>query len=121
MAGGAVVAGVPATGIRLLLTPGTLLWAGILVGLLIVVMGGFLWLQPELRHILGVAVILLAMTSFVTSDFGGLFVGMLLSMLGGSLALAWTHVEARRPAAAPAAAPVPAADARPVGPRPGAA
>ncbi len=87
--GGAIVAYVPATGFRLVFIGGSLLWLGILAGVVIAVFGVFFWLEPHQRRLLGVLTILLGFASFVTSDFGGFFVGMLLTLLGGSLALAW--------------------------------
>lgn len=90
--GGAIVAYVPATGFRLVFIGGSLLWLGMLVGVVIAVFGVFFWIQPHERRILGVLTILLGFASFVTSDFGGFFVGMLLTLLGGSLALAWAPV-----------------------------
>jgi hypothetical protein len=88
--GGAIVAFVPGTSFPLVLIPGGLIWLGILVGVVIVVFGLFFWIQPELRRLLGALTLLLAFASFVTSDFGGLFVGMLFTLIGGSLALSWT-------------------------------
>lgn len=90
--GGAIVAYVPGTSFPLILLPGGLIWLGILVGVVIAVFGLFFWIQPELRRLLGVLTILLGLASFVTSDFGGLFIGMLLTLVGGSLALSWVPV-----------------------------
>jgi len=89
MLGGAVLTYVPGTSIKFVFALGNLLWAGILVGALVLLFGLFLWLQPQFRYILGTLIILLSLFSFVTSDFGGFFIGMLLGMIGGSLAIAW--------------------------------
>lgn len=93
--GGSLVGFVPGTGFKFVFIPNGLIWLGILVGVLIAVCGLFLWIQPELRRLLGVVIMLLAFASFVTSDFGGLLFGMLLTLLGGSLALSWTPVRAK--------------------------
>ena len=90
MVGGAVIAYVPATAFRFMMFGGTLLWAGITVGVLVAVFGLFLWVQPQYRSLLGVLIVVLSLLSFFTSDFGGFFIGMLVAMVGGSMALAWT-------------------------------
>ena len=88
--GGLIVAYVPATAFKFVMFGGTLLWAGITVGVLIAVFGLFLWIQPQFRALLGVMILVLSLLSFFTSDFGGFFIGMLTAMVGGSMALAWT-------------------------------
>jgi hypothetical protein len=52
--------------------------------------GVLLWLNPIDRIIYSVIAILLALWSWITSDLGGFFVGMLLGVVGGALAFAWT-------------------------------
>lgn len=87
--GGGLIAYVPGTAFKFALMPGSLIWAGILVGVIIVIFGLFLWVQPSIRYLLGVLIILFSLFSFITSDFGGLLLGMLLGLVGGSLAMAW--------------------------------
>lgn len=89
MLSGVVVGYVPGTSFKFVFATGNLIWAGVLVGVLIGVLGLFLWIQPMLRYVLGVFIILLSLLSFITSDFGGFFIGMLMGILGGSLAIAW--------------------------------
>jgi hypothetical protein len=86
---GAIIAYVPGTAFKFSLVPGSLIWLGVLVGVLIAIFGLFLWLQPSLRYLLGVLIIMFSLGSFMSSDFGGLIVGMLLGLVGGALAVAW--------------------------------
>jgi Family of unknown function (DUF6114) len=58
---------------------------------LMVVMGLSMWVAPQFRVFAGIATIRFSLTSFVTSNFGGLLIGMLLGIVGGPLAVAWTR------------------------------
>jgi hypothetical protein len=89
MLGGALIAYVPATAFKLLLVANSSLIIGILVGALVGVFGLMLWFARPLRVLLGVLIVLLSLVSFFTSDFGGLLLGMLMGLIGGSLAIAW--------------------------------
>ena len=89
MLGGALIAYVPATAFKLLLVANSSLVIGIFVGVLVGVFGLLLWFLRALRVVLGVFILLLSLVSFFTSDFGGLLLGMLMGLIGGSLALAW--------------------------------
>ncbi|GAA3726739.1 DUF6114 domain-containing protein [Salinactinospora qingdaonensis] len=59
------------------------------VGLLLIAIGVLAWLQPAQRIFYGIVAILLALASFVTSNFGGFLIGMLLGLVGGSLIFGW--------------------------------
>ncbi len=83
----------PATAIRLIFVSGDVVWLGTLVGVLIGVLGLFLWFMPGHRHLYSVLAVLLALVSLITSDLGGFLVGMLLAVIGGSMAFAWTDDE----------------------------
>jgi hypothetical protein len=63
---------------------------GVLIGTLLIVCGVLLWLTPAHRTFYAVAGVLLAVLSFITSNLGGFFLGMLLGITGGSLAFGWT-------------------------------
>jgi len=79
---------------------------GVLIGLLLIAAGIMLWVSPVHRVFYGVAGVVPAIASFPTSNLGGFFIGMLLAVIGGSLAFAWAPGEPDRPAdqsAAPAA------------------
>ncbi|MFE5865409.1 DUF6114 domain-containing protein [Streptomyces virginiae] len=61
----------------------------LIIGVLLITLGLALWFQATIRVFAGVAAILLALVSIPVSNLGGFFVGFLLSMVGGALALAW--------------------------------
>jgi hypothetical protein len=60
-----------------------------LMAALMALMAMVMWFQPHLRVIAGVATILFALASFLTSNLGGFLLGMLLGLVGGSLAVGW--------------------------------
>jgi uncharacterized protein DUF6114 len=60
-----------------------------LMAALMALMALVMWFQPHLRVIAGVSTILFALASFLTSNLGGFLLGMLLGLIGGSLAVAW--------------------------------
>jgi Family of unknown function (DUF6114) len=62
---------------------------GVLIGLLLVAAGVMLWVNAEHRVFYGIAGVVLGIVSFPTSNLGGFFIGMLLAVIGGSLAFAW--------------------------------
>jgi len=64
--------------------------AGYLIPAHLLLMGVLLWLNPAERTIYSLIAIFLALWSWTTSNLGGFFVGMLLGMVGGALAFAWT-------------------------------
>lgn len=61
----------------------------LIIGVLLITLGLALWFQQAIRVFAGVAAILLALVSLPVSNLGGFFMGFLLSMLGGALALSW--------------------------------
>ena len=73
---------------------------GVLLGVLLIACGLLLWLNPVHRTFYAIAGVLLAVLSFIASNFGGFFIGMLLGIIGGSMGFAWTpsaDQPARRP------------------------
>ena len=70
--------------------------ASYLVPVLLLVCGLLLWFHLPLRTFYSVLAILLALGSWITSNLGGFFVGMLLGLIGGSLAFAWVSGGDRR-------------------------
>jgi len=68
--GGIIIAYGPTTAFRVILVAGTTVWLGILMGVLVIVMGLFLWFAPHLRQLTGILAAAFAMVSLVTSDYG---------------------------------------------------
>ena len=69
---------------------------GVLIGALLVAAGLVIWLNPTHKTFYGIAGIVLGIVSFPASNLGGLFLGMLLAIIGGAIAFAWTPVEPDR-------------------------
>ncbi|WP_369143016.1 DUF6114 domain-containing protein [Streptomyces sp. R44] len=63
--------------------------AGMAGGVLLMAMALLILLLPGQRHTAGVIAVIAGVASFPLSNLGGLFVGMVLSVLGGSMAFAW--------------------------------
>jgi hypothetical protein len=63
---------------------------GVLLGVLLIACGLLLWLNPVHRTFYAIAGVLLAVLSFIASNFGGFFIGMLLGIIGGSMGFGWT-------------------------------
>ncbi|WP_280698556.1 DUF6114 domain-containing protein [Kitasatospora sp. GP82] len=76
----------------------------LVIGILLVVLGITLWLQPQMRVFAGVATILLALISVPVANFGGFLLGLLPALIGGSLACAWAPPSEARETYAPSAA-----------------
>lgn len=68
--------------------PGSFAYAGILFGSLVLGCGVVGWLMPQYVRPLGAFAIILSIAS-VIGALGGLIVGTLLGIVGGSLCLAW--------------------------------
>jgi Family of unknown function (DUF6114) len=63
---------------------------GVLIGLLLITAGLLLWISPAHKTFYALAGVILAVLSFIASNLGGFFIGMLLGIIGGALAFAWT-------------------------------
>lgn len=61
----------------------------LIIGILLMVLGITLWFQQQVRVFAGISAMLLALVSFPVANFGGLFLGLLSGLIGGSLACAW--------------------------------
>lgn len=95
--GGLLMALGPLTAIKVILVAGTTVLFGILVGVIVVAMGLFLWFTPQLRQVVGILAVLFSLVSLITSDYGGFVIGLLLGTIGGAMGFAWAPV---RPKAA---------------------
>jgi Family of unknown function (DUF6114) len=67
---------------------------GVLIGGLLVACGVALWCNQAHKTFYAIAGLLLAILSFTGTNLGGFFIGMLLGIVGGSLAFGWTSIDA---------------------------
>jgi uncharacterized protein DUF6114 len=51
------------------------------------------WFNPVHKTFYSIAGIVLGIVSFPASNLGGLFIGMLLAIIGGAIAFAWTPLQ----------------------------
>ncbi|MFX4291704.1 DUF6114 domain-containing protein [Streptomyces bohaiensis] len=72
--------------IRMATTAGA---GSLVIGVLMITLGLTMWYQPVTRVFAGVATLVLALVSLVVSNFGGLLVGFVLSVLGGGMSVSW--------------------------------
>ncbi len=116
--GGALMAYGPLSVFKYVLVAGTVIWAGVLIGLLVCAMGLFFWLAPQFRQLVGILAAVFSVVSLITSNFGGFIIGMLLGSFGGAMGFAWTPLQAPgREAETGTGPPAPGQqDARPAGP-----
>ncbi|MFG2056064.1 DUF6114 domain-containing protein [Micromonospora sp. NPDC048930] len=85
--------------------------AAYLVPTILVLCGVLLITTPQQRVFYALLSLVLGLGSWLTSNLGGFLIGMLLTLVGGALAFAWTPD--KRPAAPPESAPTEAAPAPP--------
>jgi hypothetical protein len=86
-------------GIELWLAPfssiGTIIHEGVggisafFIGALMMMFGITVWFTPAYRVFAGIASILLGLIALPATNLGGFFIGTLLSLIGGGLAVAW--------------------------------
>ena len=75
---------------RVIIRIGLLGSLGIAVPVVMILCGLMLMFAPHPRLFYASLVLLLALASWITSNLGGYFLGMLFGIVGGSLALTWT-------------------------------
>jgi hypothetical protein len=63
--------------------------ASYLVPVIMLLCGLLLWFNPDQRLFYSMIAVIMALASWVTSNLGGFFVGILFGLIGGSLAFAW--------------------------------
>ncbi|WP_067504055.1 DUF6114 domain-containing protein [Actinoplanes sp. TFC3] len=69
--------------------------AGMLVPLLLLLCGILLLINPEQRLFYSLVATVLTLASWITSNLGGFFVGLLLGLVGSALAFAWSPSKVR--------------------------
>jgi hypothetical protein len=70
--------------------------AGLIVPVIMLLCGLFLLFNPDQRTFYAVLALIMSLASWVTSNLGGFFLGMLLGILGSSMAFAWAPRRQRR-------------------------
>jgi hypothetical protein len=90
--GGSVIAYGPSTAFKVLFIAGSSVWLGVLVGIIVAMMGLFIWFTPRQHQIAGILALLFSVVSLITSDYGGFLIGMILGTVGGAMAFAWMPV-----------------------------
>jgi hypothetical protein len=78
-----------------------------LLPLILLLCGVLVWVTPNQRLFYGIIAALTSVYSLIGLNLGGFFLGMLLGVLGSSLAIAWTPVRLENPPAEPAPGPEP--------------
>lgn len=66
--------------------------SGVLIGAVLTACGLLLWFDPGHRMFYGVVGVLGGVVSLPATNFGGFFIGLLLGVIGGSMAFGWTDV-----------------------------
>jgi hypothetical protein len=89
LAAGLTITLVPNADVSVVILPGVAGLSGFVLGSLIIAGGLFLILSPPIHGLIGIAVVLLSLVSFISSNLGGLLVGMVLGIVGGSLGFGW--------------------------------
>jgi hypothetical protein len=84
---------IPSAKLSLIIHEGIAGVSAYLMGILLVVMAATMWFAPMYRVFAGIATLLFAVASLVLSNLGGFLLGMLLGIIGGALAVAWTPVQ----------------------------
>ncbi|AAZ56363.1 hypothetical protein JCM3263A_02880 [Thermobifida fusca] len=86
---GAEIVAAPLAPLPFLVYQGIAGISGYLIGAALVALGVLAWLHPAQRAFYGIVAVLLSLASFLTSNFGGFVIGMLLGIIGGALIFAW--------------------------------
>jgi hypothetical protein len=63
--------------------------AGYLLPLIMLLCGLLLWFNPQQRVFYSILAVLMSLGTWITSNLGGFVIGMLLGVVGGSLAFGW--------------------------------
>jgi hypothetical protein len=69
--------------------------AGFLLPVIMVLCGLLLWFNPQQRLFYSILVALMSLGTWVTSNLGGFVIGMVLGIVGASLAFGWTDQQRR--------------------------
>ena len=96
LAGGAVIFVLPISPITSIIRAGLGAFGGVLLGIIIMAMGLFMWFSPGQRKFAGIASIVVGLVAYPVTNMGGFVVGMLYAIVGGCLALSWVPDKPRK-------------------------
>ena len=65
--------------------------AGYLVPVILVLCGQLMWWNPSQRLFYSILALIMSLAAWVTSNLGGFSLGIILGLVGGSLAFAWNE------------------------------
>jgi hypothetical protein len=82
--------------VRVILHLGVQGIAGYLLPIVIILCGFLLWFNPQQRLFYSILAVIMSLGTWVTSNLGGFFLGLILGVVGGSLAFGWTPDEGAR-------------------------
>jgi Family of unknown function (DUF6114) len=68
---------------------------GTVIAFVLTLCGLLLWFSPAQRVFYSIVAVVLALATFNTINYGGFFIGMLLGIIGGAMAFAWSHAAGR--------------------------
>ena len=71
--------------------------AGYLVPVILVLCGQLMWWNPSQRLFYSILALIMSLAAWVTSNLGGFVLGIILGLVGGSLAFAWNAQFPRQP------------------------
>jgi hypothetical protein len=94
--GGAIIPLVPLAPLSIMVHVGMAAVSGVAIGMILIVAGLFFWFAPQQRMFIAIVTTICSLASFVTSNLGGLGFGMLLGLIGSSMAFGWRpHPESK--------------------------
>ncbi|MFD9035288.1 DUF6114 domain-containing protein [Streptomyces sp. NPDC059567] len=94
--GGAEILFTQQASISVILTAGADSLVGYVLPVIMILSGVLIVLNPRQRLFYSIVAVLASLGTWVTSNLGGFFVGMLLGLVGSSLAFGWLPDQPRR-------------------------
>jgi hypothetical protein len=82
--------------VRVILHLGVQGIAGYLLPIIVVLCGLLLWFNPQQRLFYSILAVIMSLGTWITSNLGGFFLGLILGVVGGSLAFGWAPADGAR-------------------------
>lgn len=87
--GGLVIISYPLGPLVDMMAVGSAALTGVAIGLILVTGGLFFWFAPHQRLFISIVLMICSVLSLVASNLGGFLIGMVLGMVGSSMAFGW--------------------------------